>query len=38
MQEVFEKIIEKLEELRKAEIERDDLCDEEGCGDCEEIY
>ena len=38
MQEVFEKIIEKLEELRKAEIERDDLCDEEGYGDGEEIY
>lgn len=38
MQEVFSKIIEKLEELRKAEIERDDLCDEEGCGDGEEIY
>ena len=38
MQEVFEKIIEKLEELKKAEIERDDLRDEEGCGDGEEIY
>ena len=38
MQEVFEKIIKKLEELRKAEIEREDLCDEEGCGDGEEIY
>lgn len=38
MQEVFEKIIEKLEELKKAEIERDDLYDEEGCGDGEEIY
>ena len=38
MQEVFEKIIEKLEELKKAEIERDDLCDEEGFGDGEEIY
>ena len=38
MQEVFEKIIEKLEELKKAEIEREDLCDEEGCGDGEEIY
>ena len=38
MNKVFEKIIEKLEELKKAEIERDDLCDEEGCGDGEEIY
>ena len=38
MQEVFSKIIEKLEELKKAEIERDDLCDEEGFGDAEEIY
>ena len=38
MQEVFEKIIEQLEELKKAEIERDDLCDEEGFGDGEEIY
>lgn len=38
MKEVFEKIVEKLEELKKAEIERDDLCDEEGCGDGEEIY
>ena len=38
MQEVFENIIAKLEELKKAEIERDDLCDEEGFGDGEEIY
>ena len=38
MKEAFEKIVEKLEELKKAEIERDDLCDEEGCGDGEEIY
>ena len=38
MQAAFEKIIEKLEELKKAEIEREDLCDEEGCGDGEEIY
>ena len=38
MQEVFDKILEKLEELKKAEIERDDLCDEEGFGDGEEIY
>ena len=38
MKSVFEKIIEQLEELRKAEIERDDLCDEEGYGDSEEIY
>jgi hypothetical protein len=38
MQKVFEKIIEKLEELKKAELEREDLCDEEGCGDGEEIY
>lgn len=38
MQEVFEKIIEKLEELKKSELEREDLCDEEGCGDGEEIY
>ena len=38
MQEVFSKIIEKLEELKKAEIERDDFCDEEGYGDGEEIY
>ena len=38
MQEVFENIIEKLEELKKAEIERDDFCDEEGYGDGEEIY
>ena len=38
MQEVFEKIIDKLEELKKAEIEREDLCDEEGFGDGEEIY
>ena len=38
MQEVFEKIVDKLEELKKAEIEREDLCDEEGFGDGEEIY
>ena len=38
MNEVFEKIIEKLEELKKSETEREDLCDEEGCGDGEEIY
>ena len=38
MQEVFENIIEQMEELKKAEIERDDLCDEEGFGDGEEIY
>ena len=38
MIEVFEKIIEKLEELKKSELEREDLCDEEGCGDGEEIY
>ena len=38
MVEVFEKIIEKLEELKKSELEREDLCDEEGCGDGEEIY
>ena len=38
MQEAFENIIEQLEELKKAEIERDDLCDEEGFGDGEEIY
>ena len=38
MQEVFSKIIEKLEELKKAEIERDDFCDEEGYGDGEELY
>ena len=38
MNKAFEKIIEKLEELKKAEIERDDLCDEEGFGDGEEIY
>ena len=38
MQAVFEKIIEKLEELKKSETEREDLCDEEGCGDGEEIY
>ena len=38
MQVVFEKIVDKLEELKKAEIEREDLCDEEGFGDGEEIY
>ena len=38
MIEVFEKIIEKLEELKKSELEREDLCDEEGCEDGEEIY
>ena len=38
MQEVFENIIEQLEELKKAEIERNDLCDEECFGDGEEIY
>ena len=38
MKKVFEKIIEKLEELKKSETEREDLCDEEGHGDGEEIY
>lgn len=38
MQEVFEKIIEKLEEEKKSELGREDLCDEEGYGDGEEIY
>ena len=38
MNKVFEKIIEKLEELKKSETEREDLCDEEGHGDGEEIY
>ena len=31
-------LIEKLEELKKSELEREDLCDEEGYGDVEEIY
>ena len=31
-------LIEKLEELKKSELEREDLCDEEGYGDGEEIY
>ena len=38
MQNVFEKVIEKLEELKIAELEREDLCDEECYGDGEEIY
>lgn len=36
MYQVFNKIIEKLEELKK--LEREDLCDLEGCVDGEEIY
>lgn len=38
MQEVFEKIIEKLEELKQIENNRPDSCDVEGNGDGEQIY
>lgn len=38
MQEVFEKIIEKLEELKQKEKNRPDDCDENGYGDGEQIY
>lgn len=38
MQEVFEKIIEKLEELKQKEKNRPDDCDENGIGDGEQIY
>lgn len=38
MQEVFEKIIEKLKELKENELQRRDSCDEDGYGDGEQIY
>ena len=33
-----DKVVERLEELRKAEQDRPDDCDEDGCGDGEQIY
>lgn len=33
-----DKVVEQLEELRKAEQDRPDDCDEDGCGDGEQIY
>lgn len=33
-----DKVVEKLEDLRKAEQDRTDNCDEDGCGDGEQIY
>lgn len=36
--QVFEKIIEKMEELKQIEINRPDNCDEDGNGDGEQIY
>lgn len=38
MQRVFEKIKERLEELKKIEKERSDSCDENGDGDGEDIF
>ena len=34
----IEKVVGQLEELRKAEQDRPDDCDEDGCGDGEQIY
>lgn len=33
-----DKIVEQLEKLKKAEQDRSDDCEEEGCGDAEQIY
>lgn len=33
-----DKVVEQLEELRKVEQDRPDDCDEDGCGDGEQIY
>ena len=33
-----DKVVEQLEDLRKAEQDRTDACDEDGCGDGEQIY
>lgn len=33
-----DKVVEQLEDLRKAEQDRPDDCDEDGCGDGEQIY
>lgn len=38
MNEFIEKLIERLEELKKIEQNRHDDCDEEGYGDAEQIY
>lgn len=33
-----DKVVEQLEDLKKAEQDRKDVCDENGCGDGEQIY